>query len=140
MILREMIDGVTKISAVEPVFDESYDLVVVGLGTAGAISLITAGREGLKVLGVEQLYGMGGTATLGAISGYYFGAQGGLYKEMDEKERQIREGNLFHKSSRRETALLVRDREARACGAQIKYNCIVTGVYTPRIKFVCIRI
>ncbi|MBR4061044.1 MAG: FAD-dependent oxidoreductase [Lachnospiraceae bacterium] len=140
MILREMIDGVTKISAVEPVFDESYDLVVVGLGTAGAISLITAGREGLKVLGVEQLYGMGGTATLGAISGYYFGAQGGLYKEMDEKERQIREGNLFHKSSRRETALLVRDREARACGAQIKYNCIVTGVYMDENKLLGLRL
>ena len=56
MILREMIDGVAKTSIAEPVFEESYDLVVVGLGTAGAISLITAGREGLKVLGVEQLY------------------------------------------------------------------------------------
>ena len=88
MILREMIDGVSRTSVVEPVFDESYDLIVVGLGTAGAISLIAAGREGLKVLGVEQLYGMGGTGTIGAITGYYFGALGGLYKEMDEKEQE----------------------------------------------------
>ena len=140
MILREMIDGVAKTSVAEPVFDESYDLVVVGLGTAGAISLIAAGREGLKVLGVEQLYGMGGTGTLGAITGYYFGAQGGLYKEMDEKEQELRKGTLFHGGSRRETALLVRDREARACGAKIKYECIVTGVYMEENKVVGLRL
>ena len=79
MILREMIDGVAKTSMAEPVFEESYDLVVVGLGTAGAISLIAAGRESLRVLGVEQLYGMGGTGTSGAICFYFFGADGGLY-------------------------------------------------------------
>ena len=140
MILREMIDGVAKTSMAEPVFDESYDLVVVGLGTAGAISLIAAGREGLKVLGVEQLYGMGGTGTIGAITGYYFGAQGGLYKEMDEKEQELRKGNLFHERSRRETAVLVRDREARACGANIKYECIVTGVYMEGNKVLGLRL
>ena len=140
MILREIIDGVAKISVAEPVFEESYDLVVVGLGTAGAISLIAAGREGLKILGVEQLYGMGGTGTLGAITGYYFGAQGGLYKEMDEKELELRKGELFHSGSRRETALLVRDREARACGAEIKYECIVTGVYMEENKVIGLRL
>ena len=128
MILREMIDGVSRTSVVEPVFDESYDLIVVGLGTAGAISLIAAGREGLKVLGVEQLYGMGGTGTIGAITGYYFGAQGGLYKEMDEKEQELRKGNLFHGGSRRDACAFVMDREARACGSEMKYECIVTGV------------
>ena len=79
MILREVIDNKVRTSVVDPLFEESYDLVVVGLGTAGAFSLITAGREGLNVLGVEQLNGMGGTGTLGAIAGYYFGAEGGLY-------------------------------------------------------------
>ena len=140
MILREMIDGVAKTSVAEPVFDESYDLVVVGLGTAGAISLITAGREGLKVLGVEQLYGMGGTGTIGAITGYYFGAEGGLYKEMDEKEQELRKGNLFHSGSRRDACALVMDREARACGAEIKYECIVTGVYMEANKVLGLRL
>lgn len=134
MILREVIDNKVRTSVVDPLFEESYDLVVVGLGTAGAISLITAGREGLNVLGVEQLNGMGGTGTLGAIAGYYFGAEGGLYKEMDQKELDLRSGNLFHDGSRRDTALLVRDREARGCGAKIKYECIVTGVYMEENK------
>lgn len=140
MILREIVDNVIQDRDVLPSFDEEYDLVVVGLGTAGAISLIAAGREGLNVLGVEQLHGMGGTATLGAISGYYFGSLGGLYLEMDDKERMIREENVFHKSSRRETALLVRDREARACGAKIKYECIVTGVYMEENKVCGLRL
>ena len=140
MILREIIDGVAKTSMAEPVFEESYDLVVVGLGTAGAISLIAAGREGLKVLGVEQLYGMGGTGTLGAITGYYFGAQGGLYKELDEKEQELRKGNLFHSGSRRDACALVMDREARACSAEIKYECIVTGVYMEANKVLGLRL
>ncbi|MBR2037396.1 MAG: FAD-dependent oxidoreductase [Lachnospiraceae bacterium] len=140
MILREMIDGVAKTSIAEPVFEESYDLVVVGLGTAGAISLITAGREGLKVLGVEQLYGMGGTGTIGAICYYYFGAEGGLYKEMDEKEQELRKGTLFHGGSRRDTCALVMDREARECGAEVKYECIVTGVYMEANKVLGLRL
>ena len=139
MILREVINNEVHSSVVEPVFDEKYDLVVVGLGTAGAISLITAGREGLKVLGVEQLYGMGGTGTLGAITGYYFGAEGGLYKEMDEKEYALRCGGLFH-GDRRDTSSLIMDREARACGAVIKYECIVTGVYMEENKIVGLRL
>lgn len=128
MILREVLNNIVSTSVVEPVFDEKYDLVVVGLGTAGAISLITAGREGLVVLGVEQLYEMGGTGTTGAISYYYFGAEGGLYTEMDDKAQALR-GGIFNSSNRRDTLALVLDREARACGANIKYHCIVTGVY-----------
>lgn len=140
MILREIVDNEVRISAAEPAFDESYDLVVVGLGTAGAISLIAAGREGLKVLGVEQLYGMGGTGTLGAITEYYFGAQGGLYKEMDKKEQELRKGTLFHSGSRRDACAHVMDREARACGAQIKFGCIVTGVYMEGNKVLGLRL
>lgn len=139
MILREMIDGAAKISVAEHVFDESYDVVVVGLGTAGAISLIAAGREGLKVLGVEQLYGMGGTGTIGAITGYYFGAKGGLYSEIDEKEQELRNGMLFH-GDRRDACSLVMDRKARACGAEMKYQCIVTGVYMEENKVLGLRL
>ena len=140
MILREIVDNLACVSEVEPVFDETYDLVVVGLGTAGSISLIAAGRKGLNVLGVEQFYGMGGTGTIGGMTGYYFGAMGGLHEEMDDKELNLREGNLFHNSSRGETAMLVREREARACGAKIKYECIVTGVYMEGNKVLGLRL
>jgi hypothetical protein len=128
VILCELDRGVRKTKAADPVFEQEYDLIVAGLGTAGAIALIAAGRAGLSVLGVEQLYGMGGTGTIGAITGYYFGAEGGLYQEIDGKASALEEG-LFVKGSRRDSKALVLEREARAAGAELKFHCIVTGVY-----------
>lgn len=139
MILYELINGIVQTSAEDPVFDESYDLVVVGLGTAGAISLITAGREGVSVLGVEQLCEMGGISTSGSICYYYFGAEGGVYTEIDDKALMLQEG-IFHNSNKRDTKSLVLEREARACGAKIKYNCIVTGVYMTDNKVCGLRL
>ena len=34
--------------------DKRYDVIVVGLGTAGAMAAITAKQEGLSVLGIEN--------------------------------------------------------------------------------------
>ena len=129
MILREKIDGVICESKVTPAFEEEYQLIVAGLGTAGAISLIAAGREGISVLGVERLYTMGGIGTIGGITGYYFGARGGLYAELDKKEEQLRKEGEFQPDSRRDTLSLVMQREAVKCGAVIRYGCVVTGVY-----------
>lgn len=140
MVLREVINNTVHTSTVELVFEEKYDLVVVGLGTAGAISLITAGREGLSVLGVEQLYGMGGTGTIGAITGYYFGAEGGLYTEIDEKAEELQSRKLFREGNRRDAAALAFDREARMSETKIKYECIVTGVYLEGNKVVGLRL
>lgn len=139
MILRELIDGIVCASDADPVFEEKYELIVVGLGTAGAISLITAGREGISVLGIEQLGEMGGTGTSGSVCYYYFGAEGGLYTEIDDKAMMLRSG-IFHDSNKRDTNSLVLEREARACGAGIKYHCIVTGVYMDDDKVMGLRL
>ncbi len=128
MVVKEIRNGQICASYAEPLFEKEYDLVVVGLGTAGAISLITAGRQGLKVLGVEQLYGMGGVGTVGAICWYYFGALGGIYTEMDEKAVAL-EKSLFAQNSRMNSKGLVLEREAKACGAEAMYHTVVTGVY-----------
>ena len=50
-----------------PTFAAHYDVVVVGLGTAGAESLVQCVRSGLKSLGVERLNGMGGLSTIGIV-------------------------------------------------------------------------
>jgi hypothetical protein len=128
MILHELVNNSVERREADPVFEKKYDLIVTGLGTAGAIALISAGRAGLSVLGLDQLYCMGGTGTIGAITGYYFGAQGGLYTEIDEKAAAL-EGSLFAEGCHRDTKSLVLEREARACGAELRYNCLVTGVY-----------
>ncbi len=46
---------------------KSYDVVVVGLGTAGTAAALTAARLGLKVLGVERTNVMGGQPTSGCV-------------------------------------------------------------------------
>ena len=50
-----------------------YDVVVIGGGTTGAPAGIGAARHGARTLVVEQLTGLGGVGTLGAISKYYWG-------------------------------------------------------------------
>lgn len=50
-----------------PLFSESYDIVVVGLGTAGAKALEKCVSLGRKCLGIERTGGMGGQATVGCI-------------------------------------------------------------------------
>lgn len=66
-----------------------YDVIVVGLGTAGAMAAIAARQEGLSVLGIEKLPVCGGTSTAGRVTGYYFGYHGGLYTTVDEVAHQF---------------------------------------------------
>lgn len=55
-----------------------YDVVVIGGGTAGAPAGIAAARLGAKTLVVEQLCGLGGVGTTGAISTYCQGNRVGF--------------------------------------------------------------
>jgi hypothetical protein len=106
---------------------QCYDLIVAGLGTAGSIAAITAAKNGLKVLGVERLPGMGGVYTYGMISGYYFGTKGGFYEEID-KEAAIEFENNF--SSRAAAKQYVLESYAVKHGIDLVYNSAVTDVLT----------
>ena len=46
----------------------SFDVIVVGGGTAGAVAAIAAAREGMTVLIVEQFGALGGLSTLGVVT------------------------------------------------------------------------
>jgi hypothetical protein len=59
-----------------------YDVLVIGGGTAGAPAGIAAARLGAKTLIVEQLYGLGGVGTTGAISTYCSGNRVGFTAEV----------------------------------------------------------
>ena len=72
-------------AAVNTVDDGEYDVIVVGLGTAGAMAAITAAGEGLRVLGIESLSMAGGSSTAGGVLGYYYGFKGGLYRKIDSE-------------------------------------------------------
>ena len=74
-------------STVKPktVNDGKYDVIVVGLGTAGAIAAMSAYSEGMKVLGLEVRYACGGATTLGNVLAYYCGYHGGSYCDLDAR-------------------------------------------------------
>jgi len=77
-------DQIIKTPADNDVFEENYDVIVVGLGTAGSIATICAAEYGLSVLALEAGEMMGGTATAGCVLGYYCGNSGGRYEDVDE--------------------------------------------------------
>lgn len=62
----------------------SYDVVVIGGGTAGAPAGIGAARQGAKTLVVEYLSGLGGIGTLGMIGAYCQGNRVGFTSTVPE--------------------------------------------------------
>ena len=86
MVLSEIRNGkriTASVSGME--FEKEYDVIVCGLGTAGAVAALFSAEDGLSVLGVEQFTCTGGTHTAGGISHPYFGCPGGRYLAFDEK-------------------------------------------------------
>ena len=72
-----------------PICDGEYDIIIAGLGTAGAIAASVASEKGLKVLGIDTLSMQGGSGTAGGVLGYYFGFKGGVYREIDDAAAKI---------------------------------------------------
>jgi flavin-dependent dehydrogenase len=67
----------------------SYDVVVVGGGTAGAPAGVGASRHGAKTLVLEYLHGLGGIGTMGMIGRYWDGYREGYTMEVDWGVRAI---------------------------------------------------
>lgn len=81
-----------------PVVGE-YDVVVVGGGSAGTAAAVSAAKEGAKVLLLEEMAHLGGTAA-GAQIGMYMGfAQGEGYAPQKGMMKEIMEGLLEEKAT-----------------------------------------
>lgn len=120
---------------------EEYDIIVAGLGTAGAIAAIGAAEQGMRVLGLERLNAMGGTGTSGAVVGYYFGNKGGLYEEIDQEVQQLAKDPSFTKAGGVHADLkeLALERRAVASGVSFQYESTVIGVYREGERTVGVR-
>jgi hypothetical protein len=93
-----------------------YDVVVIGGGTAGAPAGIAAARQGAKTLVVEQLSGLGGVGTTGAISNYCAGNRVGF-------TASVGGGNTWVIEQKMEWWR----RELLQAGADIWFGCVGCG-------------
>ncbi|MFE5320688.1 FAD-dependent oxidoreductase [Paenibacillus sp. NPDC056579] len=130
MNLSERWNGRLVQTSCKPDFKDMYDVIIVGLGTAGAIAAIRAAKLGLKVLGLEQMHGMGGAGTLGGVTGYYFGTRGGIYEEVDTRTAELEAASFLKAGGVNANAKsIVLERETASAGAAFQYEAIVLGVY-----------
>ena len=127
MYISEVRNGkVVKTEIGNIVFEKKYDVVVSGLGTAGAFAATMSAENGLTVLGIESFNCVGGTQTIGGIQGHYFGCPGGRYVAMDEKIMSFRES---YTRNRIESQKLVQEKMILDSGAEILYESSIIGVY-----------
>ena len=85
MIYYELVDNICiKKEIFAPVFVESFDVIVAGLGSAGTFLALSA-SENCKVLAVEKLNSVGGTFSNGFVCAYYEGLSGGFYEKTDKE-------------------------------------------------------
>lgn len=65
------------------------DVLVVGGGSSGAATAISAGRCGARTLVVDANPGLGGTGTYGGVDSYWYGRRAGFNTELREKVRDV---------------------------------------------------
>jgi ribulose 1,5-bisphosphate synthetase/thiazole synthase len=104
-----------------PVLGE-YDVVVIGGGTSGAPSAISAARMGMKVLVVEYLEGLGGLGTLGLIGKPYHGRKVGFAAEVPFPSGNIEPKMEWYR------------KELDKAGAEIWLGVIGCGAYLEKNK------
>lgn len=121
-------------------FESTYDIIVLGLGTAGAIAAISAARRGHRVLGLERLNCMGGTGTAGTVQGYYFGSRGGEYEQLDDEVAEMGgQGYTRTGGVNGELKKYVLENHAIEAGVTIRYEANVIGMLLEGNRVVGVR-
>lgn len=106
-----------------------YDVIVVGLGTAGSIAAIAAAKKGMRVLGVERHTGMGGTGAAGGVLNYYFGSRGGFFERIDQQVMEtVNKVYTPALGISAEGKQYVLEQEASQAGVTLRYETTVIGV------------
>lgn len=88
-------DGVSVSDTKSVLFDEDFDIIVAGVGTAGAVAAVAAAQSGLRVLGVERMTAPGGMGVVGGVWVYYHGILAGIANELNRRALEIGEENGY---------------------------------------------
>lgn len=139
MLYRRIEDRLMVESECEPEFSLSCELLVAGLGTAGAIAAVTGAKEGLDTIGVESLGSMGGIGTAGCVWDYSWGNSGGRFEVIDKCAQESGErfflhtgqigselGSRFIHGSAKSCELM---NEAKNSGCRLIFGTAITGVF-----------
>lgn len=111
----------------------TYDVVVMGGGTAGAPAGISAARQGAKTVVLEYLHGLGGLGTLGLIGRYWDGYRDGFTVEIDKGVREMapldhpRQRKDWKESYNADWKMEWYRRELRKAGAEIWFGVLGCG-------------
>lgn len=105
--------------------EDSYDIIVVGFGTAGSIAAISAGRQGATVLVLEALTYPGGTFTGGGVPGFYGRHPYGLTLQLSTEAKTYMR---LHGCSNIEASKAIFESEALQANCRIIYEATVYEV------------
>lgn len=117
-------------------FTCTYDIIVCGLGTAGAFAALFCGQNGLSVLGIEAFTCAGGIHTAGGVEGHYFGHPGGAYEALDN---QVMEFVAKRSCTIDEGRRLVTEEALQNADVTVFYESTVVGVYLEEKTVVGVR-
>ncbi len=139
--ISELLDGLRPTLNVGNIIAEesnipvlgTYDVVVLGGGTAGAPAGVGAAQKGAKTLVVDYMHGLGGMGTLGMIGKYYHGYRKGYTNVVDNGVRNMGVGNPRQKESLAEWVFDWKTeyyrKEIRKAGGDIWFGIIGCGAY-----------
>lgn len=136
--LAEMVAGQRHTEAVSaPVFAKEWDVIVCGLGTAGALAALFSAENGLSVLGVEKFTCVGGNHTACGVISHYFGCPGGRYEKL---EKAVNSFARRYTATTSESRKLLAEEALVEQGVEIRYEATVCGVYLEDNTVVGLRV
>ncbi len=120
-------------------FDRACDVLVIGVGAAGSFAAIAAAREGVGVIALEKDQNIGGMPIGGQVVGYYYGARGGTFEELDNIAR-TRQGLYAAGWNQGELRQSVLTETMDRYGVELFGGATVTGVYFDGNRAVGVRV
>ena len=73
----------------KPSFDETFDIIVVGSGIAGAMAALSAAEQGAKVLMIEKMSRLGGTSRISGLNFACVGSPAQKAKGIQDSPEQL---------------------------------------------------
>ena len=131
-------NGGCRMREAKPDFQERYDIIVAGLGTAGTETALIAAALGAKVLGVERLNGMGGQSTLGCIWFKWAGATPAAFHP--EQVLANHQASAPIGSLEIAERMGLYEREADCAGLSLAYETIPVGLWMDGRRIAGIRL